>query len=42
MNGYGVFIYFNGDRYEGQFVDNAKKGHGIYYYANGEIYEGQF
>ena len=28
MNGYGRFIYANGDHYEGQFANNKKNGQG--------------
>lgn len=38
----GVFVYANGDRYEGGFVDNLKSGHGVYATAGGDRYEGQF
>jgi len=35
-----VFIYFNGDRYEGQWVDNKKGPVGKYFYNDGNKYEG--
>jgi hypothetical protein len=32
----------NGDRYEGDVLDNQRSGKGIYHFANGDRYEGQF
>ncbi len=34
-HGQGTYYYANGNRYEGQFVNEKKHGHGIIYYANG-------
>ena len=41
-NGKMTVTYDNGDKYEGDFVDNVKEGKGIYYFSNGDIYEGEF
>ena len=41
-NGKMVITYDNGDKYEGEFVDNIKEGKGIYYFNNGDKYEGEF
>ena len=41
-NGKMVVTYDNGDKYEGDFVDNVKEGKGIYIYSNGDKYEGEF
>jgi len=38
----GILYYNNGNRYEGDWVDDKKKGKGICYYANGSKYEGQW
>lgn len=42
FNGEGVYIYSNGERYEGKIVNGKKHGFGTYYYANGNIYEGEW
>ncbi len=34
--------YFNGDRYEGNWVNNWKDGFGVLYYASGKRYEGNW
>ena len=34
--------YANGDKYEGDFVDDKKHGKGVYVYANGDKYEGDW
>ena len=41
-NGKMTITYDNGDKYEGEFVDNVKEGRGIYTYYNGDKYEGEF
>ena len=41
-NGKMSITYDNGDKYEGDFVDNVKEGKGVYYYINGDKYEGEF
>ena len=38
--GYGKYIYGNGDRYEGNFIDGSKEGQGKVYWKSGEIFEG--
>ena len=40
MHGYGIYIYVDGVRYEGQFSNDKKEGFGIYYWIDGRIYEG--
>jgi hypothetical protein len=39
MHGKGIFAYPNGNKYDGDFVDNLKEGYGVLHYANGEKYE---
>ena len=41
-NGFGVYNYSNGDRYEGLFKNGKWNGKGKYYYKNGDIYEGKW
>ena len=41
-NGKMTITYDNGDKYDGEFVDNVKEGRGVYYYGNGDKYEGEF
>lgn len=39
-NGYGVYTWPDGDRYEGNFMDDKKHGYGTYRYAHGSVYTG--
>ena len=41
-HGRGVGTSANGDRYEGDFVDNKPHGRGVLTWANGNRYEGPF
>jgi len=36
-NGKGTFYYLNGDRYEGDWVDDVEHGEGVIYYHNGTM-----
>lgn len=40
MHGRGVYVFPNGNRYEGEWVNDMKAGYGVLYYVNGERYEG--
>ena len=40
MDGYGIYVWNDGRRYEGQFVKDKKSGYGIYYWADYRRYEG--
>lgn len=42
MNGYGVFIYDDGARYEGDFLAGKPHGRGILQFANGNKYLGHW
>ncbi len=42
INGYGKYIYDNGDIYEGNFKDSLRHGKGKMLYANGDSYEGNY
>ncbi len=41
-NGLGKLVYDNGDRYEGDFMNDMFHGQGKYNYANGDLYRGEF
>ena len=38
--GHGVYRYFDGDTYEGEWCDNMRHGKGISHHVNGGKYEG--
>ena len=40
MHGWGVYIYSDGVRYNGQFLNDKKQGYGIYTWTDGRRYEG--
>ena len=40
MHGWGVYIYSDGVRYNGQFLNDKKQGYGIYTWTDGRKYEG--
>ena len=40
--GHGVYTFANGDKYEGDFVDNRRHGQGKMIYRNGTVKEGRF
>jgi len=41
-NGYGIYKFASGDRYEGHFSGRNFNGYGIYTWASGEVYAGQW
>lgn len=41
-HGQGLFIYPDGSKYEGSWVDDLRDGYGIYYYVNGDRFEGEW
>jgi len=41
-NGFGTWVYSNGDKYEGNWVNKQMHGSGSYYYTNGDLYKGDF
>lgn len=42
MYGKGTFYWYNGDKYEGDFIDEIRTGKGVFTWANGNRYEGDF
>ena len=42
MEGKGILFWINGDKYEGDFVNDLKEGKGKYYFNNKNIYEGEY
>jgi len=40
MEGFGIYIYADGVRYDGQYLKDKKEGFGIYYWTDGRKYEG--
>ena len=42
MNGFGIFIWPDGKKYEGGFVNDKKEGKGIHHWPDGRRYEGEW
>lgn len=42
MNGSGLQVYANCDRYKGEFSSGQREGRGEYFFANGDVYSGNF
>lgn len=42
LNGYGSYIYSNGDKYTGEFENGLRHGKGAFEYQNGDSYKGEF
>jgi hypothetical protein len=42
MSGHGVFKFAGGNRYDGEFQDDAFGGHGTKTWTNGDRYEGEW
>lgn len=40
MEGFGIYIWADGRRYEGQYHNDKKSGYGVYYWTDGRKYEG--
>lgn len=40
MSGHGIYLYSDGVRYDGEYVDDKKDGYGVYYWTDGRKYEG--
>lgn len=38
----GLFVYSNGDRYDGGWINSIKEGKGIMLYSNGDKYDGNW
>ena len=41
-NGWGVALFSDGSRYEGEWKNNMRDGNGIFYWPDGEYYQGEF
>lgn len=41
-NCHGTYIFSNGNRYVGEWRENAPRGSGVMYFSNGDIYSGNF
>lgn len=41
-NGYGIYIFDNGDKYAGEWNNGQREGQGAYYYKSGIRYTGNF
>ena len=41
-DGFGRYLYANGDIYEGDWINDKKEGRGKMIYNDGEVYEGIF
>ncbi len=42
MHGWGVFVWEDGRRYEGEYVDDKKHGKGKFKWPDGRLYDGQW
>ena len=42
VNGYGTYVWDDGDMYVGESVNNVAHGQGAFTYANGEKYIGEY
>lgn len=42
MNGYGMYFFASGNKFEGNFVDNQVNGFGVYIETNTQRYEGNW
>ena len=40
MNGYGVYIWPDGKKYEGEFLNDKRNGEGIMNFPDGRTYDG--
>jgi hypothetical protein len=40
MHGYGMYLYADGNRYDGRYEKDKKEGYGIYSWTDGRGYEG--
>ena len=42
MNGEGIFIFLDGRKYEGLYVNDKKEGHGVFTWPDGRKYDGNW
>ena len=41
-HGHGIFIFVNGNVYDGEWKNSIRCGHGVMKYANGDVYDGNW
>lgn len=42
FNGFGIYIFTNGQKYEGNFKDDIRTGKGIFTFKSGDVYTGNW
>ena len=42
QNGFGIYVYADGDTYRGEFKNSARHGDGTYIWADGTVYQGEY
>ena len=42
MNGIGIHIWKNGNKYVGEYINDKKEGKGIYYWGKKNYYDGEW
>ena len=42
MHGKGVFIWLDGRKYIGDYVEDKKQGYGEFYWKDGRVYKGNW
>ena len=42
MEGHGVFVWPDGRKYEGDYMEDKKEGRGTFYWPDGRKYEGDW
>jgi hypothetical protein len=42
MDGYGIYMWKDGRKYFGEYLDDKKNGYGVYLWADGRKYEGMW
>ena len=42
MDGYGEFIWPDGKKYKGNYIEDKKEGYGEFFWPDGRIYRGNW